>query len=147
MHDDWGSQKDCFCSPAVYEATLVPAMRMVTDHIHSIGKICEFHSCGNIIKQVPNIIKAGWDVWVGQTINDYKTIYDNYGDQIVLGIQPPAYDKENITEEEERALAREFADYYCRPDKPTLLHYDAYMNVSPVFMEELYKQSRINYSK
>jgi hypothetical protein len=59
IHDDWGSQRETFFSPAVAAEMIVPHMRKVTDYIHSRGKVCELHSCGQLLKQVPNIIDAG----------------------------------------------------------------------------------------
>ena len=58
IHDDWGSQKETFVSPELAEKMIVPYMRRLTDFLHSKGKFCELHSCGNNYKQVPNYIKA-----------------------------------------------------------------------------------------
>ena len=63
FHDDWGSQKETFFSPALVEEMIVPYMRRLTDFLHSKNIFCEFHSCGNNYQQVPNMIKAGWDMW------------------------------------------------------------------------------------
>lgn len=144
VHDDWGAQKDTFFSPATAEKMIVPAMRRLTDYLHSRGKYCEMHSCGQLFKQVPNMIKAGWDFWSGQVINDSYGIYDLYGDRIIIGVNPQ-YDPE-APEEEQRAAAREFAEHFCRPDKPSIICSPGAV-LTPVFREELYRQSRINYSK
>ena len=146
IHDDWGSQKETFFSPATAAEMIVPYMRKCTDYIHSRGKFCEFHSCGQILKQVPNMIAAGWDSWAGQPMNDTHTIYDLYGDKIIIGVIPDSFDPEATTEEEQRAAARDYADRFCRPDKPSTLNaYGALL--TPAFREELYMRSRINYSK
>ncbi|MDR3149152.1 MAG: hypothetical protein LBT88_03940 [Oscillospiraceae bacterium] len=63
IHDDWGGQKSCFFSPEIGEEIIVPAMKKVTGFLHSKGKFCDFHSCGQEIKQIPNMVKAGWDSW------------------------------------------------------------------------------------
>ena len=146
IHDDWGSQKETFFSPAVAEEMIVPYMRRVTDFIHSKGRFCELHSCGQLLKQVPNMIKAGWDAWGGQAMNDTQKIYDLY-DQILVGVLPDPYDPETTSEEEQRARARAYADKFCRPDKPSFFNFNGMKYMTPAFREELYKQSRINYSK
>ncbi len=144
VHDDWGSQKETFFSPAIVEEMLVPHMRRLTDFIHSKGRYADFHCCGQNLKQVPNMIKCGWDSWSGQPMNDTEKAYELYGDQILIGVIPPELDP-NASEEEQRAAARAYADKFCRPDKPSILN--GGFNLSPAFREELYKQSRINYAK
>ena len=147
IHDDWGSQKETFFSPAVAEEMIVPYMRRVTDFLHSKGRFCELHSCGQLLKQVPNMIKAGWDAWGGQAMNDTHKIYELYGDQILVGVIPEPFDPETSSEEEQRAHARAYADQFCNPDKPSFYNFNGMKYMAPAFREELYKQSRMNYSK
>jgi len=147
IHDDWGSQKETFFSPALCEEMIVPYMKRVTDFLHSKGKFCCLHSCGQLMKQVPNIIAAGWDAWGPQLMNDVSAIYEQYGDKLLIGVWPDPI-PEDATEEEQRAAARAFADKYCRPDKPSFFNfYAAAAGITPAFHEEMYIQSRINYSK
>lgn len=147
MHDDWGSQKETFFSPALVEKMIVPSMRKVTDHIHSLGRVAELHSCGQIMKQVPNMIKAGWDSWSGQVMNDTQALYEQYGDQIMIGVIPDQFDPATTTEEEQRAMAREFAEKFCNPEKPCVVNLYGTACFTPAYREELYKQSRIRFSK
>jgi hypothetical protein len=147
IHDDWGSQKETFFSPAVAEEMIVPYMRRVTDFLHSKGRFCELHSCGQLLKQVPNMIKAGWDAWGGQAMNDTQKIYELYGDQILIGVIPDPFDSQTTSEDEQRARAREYAEKFCRPAKPSFYNFNGMKYMSPAFREELYRQSRINYSK
>ena len=113
IHDDWGAQKDTFFSPDVVREMIVPYMRKVTDFIHSKGKIADFHSCGKIEKQVPNMIAAGWDSWAGQPMNDTAKLYDMYGDKIIIGVYPD-YDVDDSTPEQQREEARKYAARFCR---------------------------------
>ena len=148
IHDDWGSQKDTFFSPTVVSEMIVPSMRRVTDFIHSRGKFADLHCCGNNIKQVPNMIAAGFDSWAPQTMNNIEKIYDLYGDQLIIATMPEIYDVDNSTEEEQRAYARAYAKKYCRPEKPSSLSLYSMFGLSILtnaFREELYRQSRINY--
>ena len=147
IHDDWGSQKETFFSPAVAEEMIVPYMRRVTDYLHSKGKFCELHSCGQLLKQVPNMIKAGWDLWNGQPMNDTQKIYELYGDKIVIGVIPDRYDPATTSEEEQKAAAREFADKFCQAGKPSMINHAGRPLITPAFQEALYIQSRKNYSK
>ena len=147
IHDDWGSQKETFFSPAVAAEMIVPYMRKVTDYIHSRGRFCDLHSCGQITRQVPNMIAAGWDSWVGQDMNDTQGAYELYGDKIILGVIPDLYDPETKTEEEQRAAAKAYADKYCDPKKPSILNYAGAPLLTPVYREELYMRSRQNYSR
>jgi len=147
IHDDWGAQKDTFFSPDVVSEMIVPSMRKVTDFIHSKGRYADLHCCGNNIKQVPNIIAAGFDSWMPQAMNDIEKIYNLYGDRLLIATMPEIYDAKNASEEEQRAFARAYADKYCRPDKPSALSmYAMALGIlTPAFREELYKQSRIRY--
>lgn len=149
VHDDWGAQKDTFFSPSAAKELLVPYMKKVTDFIHSNGKYAEFHSCGMNEKQVQNIIAAGWDAWTPQTMNDTQKLYEEFGDQIVLGVMPDLFDPKTTSDEEQRAYARAFANKFCKPGKPSALSVYAQFNeeiLTRAYREELYKQSRINYS-
>ena len=145
IHDDWGSQKETFFSPAVAEEMIVPYMKMVTDHLHSKGKFCDFHSCGQLQKQVPNMIAAGWDSWGGQMMNDTQKIYELYGDKIAIGVIPDLFDPDTTSEEEQRAYAKAYADKFCRRDKPSYFNIYGAGVLTPAYREELYIRSRENY--
>ena len=122
-------------------------MRRFTDFVHSKGRYCDFHSCGQGLKQVPNMIACGWDSWSGQAMNDTQKVYELYGDKIIVGVIPDRFDPAAITEEEQRAMARDYADKFCRPDKPSLFGFKGAAMLTPAFREELYRRSRRNYSK
>ncbi|MDR2616013.1 MAG: methyltransferase, partial [Oscillospiraceae bacterium] len=144
IHDDWGGQKSCFFSPDVGEEILVPAMKQVTDFLHSKGRYCDLHSCGQVIKQIPNMLKAGWDSWSGQPMNDTQLEYELYGDGIIIGVIPDAVPV-NATEEEVRAAAKAYVDKFCNKAKPSTLNPQA-GGLSELFHDEIYKLSRIAYN-
>jgi hypothetical protein len=144
IHDDWGSQRAPFFSPALADEVIVPAMKKVTDWIHSRGLFAQLHSCGNLIMQIPSFIAAGWDSWCGQPMNDTHKIYELYGDKILIGIYPDEF-PEDATEEEQRAAARAFADKFCSPEKPSLVSMYGSRALTPAFREELYIASREKY--
>lgn len=147
IHDDWGSQQETFFSPSVVAEMIVPYMKRTTDFLHSKGKYCELHSCGQLMKQVPNIIAAGWDMWCPQAMNDTHKIYDLYGDKILIGVMPDSFDPEATSEEQQREEAKKYAAKFCNPKKPSFFNLNALRVATPVFREELYRQSRIHYSR
>jgi len=75
-----------------------------------------------------------------------KKIYELYGDKIILAIAPEPFDGNTILEAEQRALAKEYANAFCYPDKPTYMSIAAVSVLTPAYREAMYRQSRINYS-
>jgi hypothetical protein len=149
FHDDWGGSNDSFFSPQTIAEMIVPHMRRLTDFAHSKGLCCDLHSCGKIHKQVENMIAAGWDSWNPQDVNDSVALYDEFGDRILIAVMPPEFDPENTSEEEQREFARQYANRVCNPAKPSFSNMFGYVYhpmFTQAFREELYKQSRINYS-
>ena len=150
FHDDWGGEKNTFFSPETVAQMIVPPMRKLTDYMHGRGLDCDLHSCGNNQAQVENIIAAGWDSWTPQDINDTLALYDKYGDRIIIATIPEYYDPASTSEEQQRALARAYANHVARPEKPSAANLYGYINhpmYTTAFREELYRQSRINYSQ
>ena len=146
IHDDWGGQKETFFSPAIVEEMIVPYMKRVTDYLHSRGKTCELHSCGNNYKQVPNMIKAGWDRWNPQPMNDTYRIYDEFGDRILVGVMPRMSKSEEADEDQQRREAEAFVQKFCAdPHKPCFINKTAAREMTPAFSEELYRLSRMAY--
>ena len=148
IHDDWGSQRASFFSPATDAEMIVPYMKKVNDFIHSKGKFSHLHSCGHLMNQVENFIAAGYDAWDPQTMNDTQKLYEQYGDQILMCVIPTPFDPATTSEEEQRAAAREYAEKFCNPDKPSMLSMYALMEyqvMTPAFREELYISSRKKY--
>jgi hypothetical protein len=141
MHDDWGGQKNTFFSPDLCEEMIVPHMRKVTDYIRSRGKTAELHSCGNIGVQVPNMIKAGWQSWFPQPMNDTHAIYEKYCDKILVGVNSGIGDPEKMSDDELRAAAHAFIDKFMQPGKPCFFGYDMVSGKRP-FRDELYAYSR-----
>lgn len=152
FHDDWGSQQNSFFSPELIEEMIVPSMRLVTDYIHSLGKYADLHSCGKIENMTSNIIAAGWDSWNPQAINDTHELYRRYGDRLIIGVMPRQFDPDTASEEEQRSYAQAYAEQFCSPERPSFINtyaelsFDTPSLITPLFNEELYRQSRIKYS-
>lgn len=145
IHDDWGSQMAPFFKEESCRELIIPYMRKLTDHIHSKGKYCILHSCGHIESRVKCIIDAGWDCWWPQLMNNAAEIYEEYGDQLLVAVTYPF--PKGLTEEEQREEARNYVKRFCKPGKPSMLSFYGLQMLTPAFNEELYKNSRIAYSK
>ena len=142
VHDDWGAQKGPFFSQEVAYELFVPYMKQLTDRIHSWGRIATLHSCGHNEDRVEAYIDAGFDLWTPQTMNDIHALYEKYGDKIVLGVWPDAFDPEKTSEEEQRAFARKLVDDFSQPGKPAILGVNGIWALTPAFSDELYRYSR-----
>lgn len=144
VHDDWGSQKAPFFSVDAGKELLVPYMKKVTDYIHARGKVAELHSCGCNERQIENYIAAGWDIWNPmENINDTHRLYEEYGDQIIIGVKADNYDPEKDSEEKIREKAREFVQKFCTdPEKICMVNRYSGSMITGCYAEELYKESR-----
>ena len=141
-HDDWGSQKAPFFSQAVADELFVPYMKQLTDRIHSWGRIATLHSCGHNADRIQAYIDGGFDYWGPQEMNDIGYLYDQYGDQIIIGVFPEEDNLAQLTEDEQRAAARRMVDRFCKPDKPAMMGVNATKRATPAFLDEVYRYSR-----
>lgn len=113
VHDDWGSQRSPFFSEDCAETFLVPGMKQLTDHIKSKGKIADLHSCGHIEDRIESIIRGGWQSWTPMPMNNTAKLYEEYGDQIIIGVMDQPDPSKTDAE-----LARAFVDKYYSLEKP-----------------------------
>ncbi|MDO4622542.1 MAG: uroporphyrinogen decarboxylase family protein [Eubacteriales bacterium] len=141
VHDDWGSQRAPFFSFQTAEEMLVPYMRQITDHIKSKGKIADLHSCGHIESQIENIIAAGWQSWTPMAMNNTLKLYEEYGDQIIIGVCDTPFDK-NASAEEQKARGEAFARKYFSTNKPSTYSLYSAACMTPPYMEGIYRASR-----
>ena len=142
VHDDWGSQRSPFFSFDVAQDIFVPYMKKLTDHIKSRGKVADLHSCGHIEAQIENIIAGGWQSWTPMPMNDTGKLYDEYGDQIIIGVVDKGY-PEGASDEEIARHAEEFAARYYAPDKPSTLSLYSTVAKTDTYREALYRASRM----
>ena len=142
IHDDWGAQKAPFFSSETAYELFVPYMKQFTDHVHAWGRKATLHSCGHIEDRVECIIDGGFDMWEPQTMNNIKELYEKYGDKIIFGVWPDPFDAEKLSEEEQRAEARKFVDFYSQPGKPVVISFYGVWAMTPAFGDELYRYSR-----
>ena len=62
MTDDWGSQTGLLISPALWKKHFKEHYRRIIDEIHSWDKDVIFHSCGNVMRLIPEFIDLGVDI-------------------------------------------------------------------------------------
>ena len=147
IHDDWGAQRSPFFSDETAFDLFLPYMKQFTDHVHAWGRKATLHSCGHIEDRVECFIQGGFDLWEPQDMNDIKKLYEQYGDKIIFGVWPDKFDPEALSEEEQRAEARKFVDFYSQPGKPVIISFYGMWAMTPAFSEELYVYSRKKFAE
>ena len=84
FNDDWGSQRAEFFSVATAREMLLPYVKELVDHVHSLGMYWDLHCCGFVEGFVPLFCEAKYDSWGGQPLNDKWKLKQNYGDQMIF---------------------------------------------------------------
>lgn len=138
IHDDWGHQNGPFFSIETCREMLVPYLKRVTDHVHSLGMGFLLHSCGKNERLVPCYIEAGVDVWTPQEINDVYMLVEKYKDQpIGFGLWDDPI-PEGATEEEIDRLAKEWVDRI--KDYRVVI---SYTDAPEAYKQAVYKYTRL----
>ncbi|WP_407310855.1 uroporphyrinogen decarboxylase family protein [Desulfosporosinus sp. SB140] len=111
-HDDWGSQKSSFISPAMFEEFYLPAYKKIYGYYKDHGvELIVHHSDSYAANLVPYMIEMGVDIWQGvMTTNNTPELVKKYGEQIsFMGdidsgvVDFPAWTPEISVREVERA--------------------------------------------
>jgi len=149
LHDDWGSQMAPFFSEDAARTFFLPEMKRIVDHVHSVGKIIELHSCGHNEARCGVFVDAGFDGWRPMPMNDTPALYEKYGDKINIGITyDKPFDPETATEEEQKAAARDFVARFTVPGKAGEFATGHNQKISTeVFLKELYRESRKRFAE
>ena len=114
FHDDWGTEKDTFFSPAMMEEMVFEPTQLLIDAIKGTGARFELHSCGKIERFVPYMIDLGVDFIQLQTrANDVAMLKEKYGDKIGFNIGIEGYERgAAVTSEELCELIDKTVDKY-----------------------------------
>ena len=114
FHDDWGTEKDTFFSPAMMEEMVFEPTKLLIDAIKGTGARFELHSCGRIERFVPYMIDLGVDFIQLQTrANDVAMLKEKYGDKIGFNIGIEGYERgAAVTSEELCQLIDKTVDKY-----------------------------------
>jgi uroporphyrinogen decarboxylase len=62
LTDDWGTQQALMISPTMWRAVFSGRYRRLCDEAHARGLLVIFHSCGNILEIIGDLVDAGVDV-------------------------------------------------------------------------------------
>ena len=113
FHDDMGTQRSSFFSPATFEEVMLPHYKKMVDAAHKMGLLVSFHSCGSVSNQIENFIKAGFDFWEGQDCcNDKLALLEKYGDVLPqISAFSPDPDGVLSDEEYEKALVDRIKEF------------------------------------
>ena len=83
FHDDWGTERDTFFSPAMMEEIVFEPTKIIIDAIKASGAVFQLHSCGRIERFVPYMIDLGIDfIQLQRRANDVPMLKEKYGDRI-----------------------------------------------------------------
>jgi len=102
-HDDWGSQRSSFMSPAMFEEFLLPAYKKIYGFWKQNGvEVIVHHSDSYAANLVPFMIEMGVDVWQGAVSdNNIPEVLKNYGKKISIqgGLDNGKFDKKDWSRE------------------------------------------------
>jgi uroporphyrinogen-III decarboxylase len=115
VHDDWGTERDAFFSPEMMEELLFEPTKRIIDHVHSLGKLYQFHCCGKVDKFLPAFCALGPDfMQLQRRVNDIPAYKAQYGAQLGFhtGVEGLAPGK-RYEEEELRSLIRQSVELFA----------------------------------
>jgi len=109
FHDDYGTERQMFISPAMWHEFFEDAVREIVAYMHEKGLYVQFHSCGYIMDIVGTLVDCGVDALEIQDVNDLAKIKAEYGDRVVLvtGLDPARPKALGKSDEEIEEQARE----------------------------------------
>ncbi len=149
FHDDWGTERDTFFSPAMMEEIVFEPSKLLIDAIKSTGARFQLHSCGCIERFVPYMIDMGVDfIQLQRRANDVPMLKEKYGDKIGFNVGIEDYERgAAITSEELCKLIDKTVDMYGKGGGV----YTSVSTPDPVVtwdgIQELYCYSREYYEK
>lgn len=141
FNDDWGSQRAEFFAVDTAREMLLPYVKELVDHVHSLGMYWDLHCCGFVENFVPLFIEAGMDSWGGQPLNDKYKLKCMYGDKMIFTDTLKC--REDATEEELDAAVAEFME---KSGSDNRIYLDI-LHAHPKAREKIYEASRKNFDK
>lgn len=113
-HDDWGSEKSTFMSPAMFEEFFVEPYKQIYGYYHNHGVELVIHHSDSFCETiVPDMIEMGIDIWQGcMESNDLPGLIQKYGGKISFmgGIDNKSVDFTGWTQEDCKKAARRACD-------------------------------------
>ncbi|MDR0857711.1 MAG: uroporphyrinogen decarboxylase [Oscillospiraceae bacterium] len=150
-HDDWGTQKSTFISPAMFEEFFVPAYKKIYAYYKSHGvELVIHHSDSYAATLVPFMIDVGIDIWQGvMKSNNLPELVRKYGGKISFmgGIDSAAVDFPGWTREvvaaEVKRVCEENGKLYFIPNASQGLPMSNFPGVYEALSEEIDKMSAL----
>ena len=86
MTDDWGTQQSLMISPELWRKFFAARYRRICEEAHRFGMDVIFHSCGNVLPIVGDLIDAGVDVLdpVQPDAMDLEALAREYGGKVAF---------------------------------------------------------------
>jgi uroporphyrinogen decarboxylase len=122
LGDDWGSQRSMIISPAMWRRLFRPYYVRLFDETHRCGMEVIYHSCGNVMDIIPDLIDIGADVLdpIQPVAMDPREIARRFGGRIAFygGINTqelPRYTPQQVRDEVRRlidTLGKPFGNAY-----------------------------------
>jgi len=73
--DDYGTGRSLLISPALWREFFYPRLKAIIDPAKEAGRLCCFHSCGQIWDILPDLKRAGADsIWPQLPLYDYAAL-------------------------------------------------------------------------
>lgn len=140
FNDDWGSQRAEFFSVPTVREMLLPYVKELVEHVHSLGMYWDLHCCGKVENFVPLFIEAGMDSWGGQALNDKYALKQKYGDKFIFTHGPTV-----APDASEAELDAAVADFMatCGSDNRIICDWGQ----NPALRRKLYEASRKNFDR
>ena len=138
IHDDWGTEKDAFFSPAMMEDLLFEPTKKMIDYVHSKGKLYQFHCCGRVDKFMDAFCELGPDLMqLQRRVNDLPKYKELYGDKLGFSAGLEGYiPRKPYTHDELVKLVRDSADIFA----PNGGWVPGIYGLSPAQMWEVYSE-------
>lgn len=115
-HDDWGSQRSTFLSPAMFDDFLLDAYKQIYGFYRDHGvELIVHHSDSYAETIVPEMIEMGVNIWQGvMSTNNIPAMIEKYGKQITFmgGIDSAAVDHPGWTREEIHEKVKQACEKY-----------------------------------
>lgn len=115
VHDDWGTERDAFFSPAMMEELLYEPTKKIIDHVHSLGKLYQFHCCGKVDKFMYAFCELGPELMqLQRRVNNTPQYKELYGDKLGFSTGFEGYvPGKPYTTEEIAQIVRNSIDIYA----------------------------------
>jgi uroporphyrinogen decarboxylase len=117
LTDDWGSQTGIMISPEMWRKHFKAHYRRAFDEVHRCGKDVFFHSCGNVMAIIPDLIDLGVDVLdpIQPGAMDMSEVARRFGGRISFSGALDDQHLEALSPKEVKDMARQAIEVLGRP--------------------------------